>query len=144
MSQFSVRNFCLTVPKTSVEESFFVLEVFWYQKKLGIREGEAITSFRQFFLSLGTESFRRGTMLCSTKYRITISFMSMRGILGFSKKNFVVSEYGKNFVGATFLCFTNFLVSKRSWIRWGEGTSITIFRQKILSHCVEKLHRGTF
>ena len=49
LSKFSVRDFCLTVPKTSVEESFFVSEVFWYRQKLGIREGEAITSFRHFF-----------------------------------------------------------------------------------------------
>ena len=49
LSKFSVRDFCLTVPKTSVEESFFVSEVFWYGKKLGIGEGEALTSFRQFF-----------------------------------------------------------------------------------------------
>ena len=32
MSRFSVKNFCLTVLKTSVEESFSVSEVFWYRK----------------------------------------------------------------------------------------------------------------
>ena len=119
-SRFSVRNFCLTVPKISVEETFFVSEVFWYRKKLGIREGEALTFFRQFFLSHSTESFRRGTMLCSTKYRITISFLPMSGILGYSKETlFCHSTEKPNFVGQPLCVFTKFVVSKKSWIRWG-------------------------
>ena len=103
MPRFSVRNFCLTVPKTSVEKSFFVSEVFWYRKKLGIREGEAITSFRQFFFSHSTEFFLRGTMLCSTKYRITISFMPMSGFLGYSKET-LLCHSTEQLRRATFLC----------------------------------------
>ena len=44
---FSLKNFCLTVPKNFVEEPFCVSENFWYRKMLGIREGASITIFCQ-------------------------------------------------------------------------------------------------
>ena len=103
MSRFSVRNFCLTVPKTSVEETFFVSEVFWYREKLSIREGEAITFFRQFFLSHSTESFRRGTKLFSTKYRVTINLMPTSRFSGVSKESFLCHSTEK-LRRTTFLC----------------------------------------
>ena len=46
---FLLKNFCLTVPKSFVEEPFCVSENFWYRKMLGIREGADITIFRQIF-----------------------------------------------------------------------------------------------
>ena len=103
LSRFSGRNFCLTVPKISVEETFFVSEVFWYRKKLGIREGEAITSFRQFFLSRSTEFSRRGTMLLSTKYRVTINLMPTSRFSGVSKESFLCHSTEK-LRRTTFLC----------------------------------------
>ena len=52
ISRFSVKNFCLTVPKNFVEETFCVSKNFWYRKMLGIREGAGITIFRQnYFVS---------------------------------------------------------------------------------------------
>ena len=44
---FLLKNFCLTVPKTLVEEPFCVSENFWYRKIVGIREGAGITIFCQ-------------------------------------------------------------------------------------------------
>ena len=112
MPRFSVRNFCLTVPKTSVEKSFFVSEVFWYRKKLGIREGEAITSFRHFLFH-STKFFRRGTMLLSTKYRVTIIFRPTSGISGVSKESLLCHSTEK-LRRATFLCIHKFCGIEKS------------------------------
>ena len=102
-----VAFFCRKLLSHSAEDFrrgiFLCFKVFLVWKKLGIREGEAITSFRQFFFSHSTESFLRGTTLCSTKYRITISFMPMSGILGYSKETFLCHSTEK-LRRATFLC----------------------------------------
>ena len=50
LSRFSVRNFCLTVSKKFVEDSFRVRQKFWYRKMVGIRGGASITIFRQTVL----------------------------------------------------------------------------------------------
>ena len=61
---FSLKNFCLTVPKIFVGWPFCVSQNFWYQKMLGIREGAGNMIFCRIFLSHSTETFRRRTLLC--------------------------------------------------------------------------------
>ena len=55
---FPLKNFCLTVPKTFVEETFCVSENFWYRKMLRIERGRVT---RQNFVCPSAEKFRRGT-----------------------------------------------------------------------------------
>ena len=143
MSRLSVKNFCLTVLKTSVEETFSVSKVFWYRKTLGIREGEAITSFRQFFLSHSTESFRRVTMLCSTKYRVTISFLPRSGISAFSKETLFCHSTEK-LRRATLLCIHNVFGIEKTHGYDEEREGLSRFSLKtFLSHSVENVYSGT-
>ena len=65
--------------------------------------------------------------------------MPKRGISQFSRKNIVVSQYRKYFVGEPFFVSENFLYRKNLWIRGGRGGgSITIFRQKNVCLTVPK------
>ena len=95
---FSVRTFCLTVPKNIVEVPFCVRQKIWYRNKLAIREGASITIFRQIVLSHSSESSRRGTLLCFRMFRVPKKFMSKRGISRFSIETFWLT-LAKNFVG---------------------------------------------
>ena len=63
VSQFSVGSFCLTVPKKVVGEPFS-LSLASGTKFIYASEGYVMIS-RQKFLSHSTESFPRGTLLCS-------------------------------------------------------------------------------
>ena len=70
LSRFSVRNFCLTVFKKFVEDSFRVRQKLWYRKMVGIRGGASITIFRRIVLSHSSESSRRGILLCFRMSRV--------------------------------------------------------------------------
>ena len=80
LSRFSVRTFCLTVPKNFVEDTSCVQQKIWYRKKLAIREAASITIFRRIILPHSTESFRRGILPCSRKFRVSKKFMPKKRI----------------------------------------------------------------
>ena len=61
--------------------------------------------------------------------------MPKRGISRFSIENFL-SHSTEKLPGGTLLCFTKFLVSKKSMDKRGGERSITIFRRKFfVLHC---------
>ena len=69
MSRFCVENFCLTVPKKFVGESFCAV----FQKIYGSEKGKNFVDKRrgevskfsvEKFLSHSAEKFHRGTLLC--------------------------------------------------------------------------------
>ena len=62
-----------------------------------------------FYLSHSTETFRRGALLCFTKFLVSKNFMHKRGYLDFVENFFLTAP--KNFVGEP-LCFRKILVSK--------------------------------
>ena len=87
LSRFSVRTFCLTVPRNFVEEPVCVRKKIWYREKLATREGASITIFPQIVLSHSTESSRRGILLCFKKSQVSKKSMSKKGISRFSMEN---------------------------------------------------------
>ena len=101
-----VAFFCRKLLSHSAEDFrrgiFLCLKIFLVRKILGIREGEATTSFRHFLLH-STKFFRRGTMLLSTKYRVTIIFRPTSGISGVSKESLLCHSTEK-LRRTTFLC----------------------------------------
>ena len=94
------------------------------------------------FLSHGTESFLRGTLLCSRKLRVSKNFMPKRWISPFSIKN-LLSHATEKLRRGTLLCFTNFLVSKKNYGEEGRGGVSRFSVEKFLSHSAEKFRRGT-
>ena len=64
---FSSKNFCLTVPKNFVGESFSVSSISGFEEMLGIRKGGWRFSV-EFFLSQSTETIRRLTLLCCVSH----------------------------------------------------------------------------
>ena len=63
-------------------------------------------------LSHSNEKFRRGTLPCFKKIRVSKNFMPMRGISRFSIEN-LLSHSTESFRRGTFQSFTKFLVSKK-------------------------------
>ena len=99
---FPSKLFCPLVPDRFVEESYCVSKEFWYPKMLQVKDGAGITIFRQKLLSHSTEKFRRGPLLCFTKFLVSEIVMDKRGdILVFSSKLFFI-KLPKYFVKETF------------------------------------------
>ena len=67
VSRFSVENFCLTVPKLNVVESF-TNAFFSGSEKVWIERGEYQGFPPKFFLSHIAEYFRRGVLYCCTNF----------------------------------------------------------------------------
>ena len=61
------------------------------------KRGESLFFRSKLFFSQGTESFRRGTVLCSRKVRVSKSFMPKREIKGLSIES-LLSHSTENFV----------------------------------------------
>ena len=66
VSRFSVENFCLTVPKIFVGESFTVALISGTEKVWRRREG--IKILRRIFLSHSAENLRRGILYCCINF----------------------------------------------------------------------------
>ena len=100
---FSLRNFCFTVPKNFVEEPFWVSENFWYRKVLGIKEGTGITIFRQncFCLTVPKISVGEWILYCCNNFGYRKS-LDKRGGGGREYHNFLSKSFcltvPKNFV----------------------------------------------
>ena len=60
---FPSNIFCLTVPKKSLREAFFVSQIFFHRKMSGIREGVIHVFPSKIFLSHSAEEIQRGTLL---------------------------------------------------------------------------------
>ena len=106
--------------------------------------GRVSRLFLKIVGSRNNESFGRGTILCFRNSRVSNIFMPKSGKQRFSEETVLCPSTNK-LRRATFLCFMKFLVSKNSWIRHGGRKRVSRFSVKnFLSHCVEKLHWGSF
>ena len=124
------RNFCLTVSKNFIGEPFHVSPKFWYRKILWIRgEGGKITIFGHNFISPTVPKVFVGEPFSDSLISGMEKFYAYAGIFTFSRKN-LFSHTTEKLRRVTLLCVTNFLVSKKLWIRGEDRGSITIFRQK--------------
>ena len=87
-------KFCLTVLKKLVEQPFCASEKFCYRKMFWIWEEGVVSRYLSKSLSHTTGKFRRGTLLCFRKRRVSEIFMDKRrgGVSQFFVKVFV-SQY---------------------------------------------------
>ena len=90
VSRFSVENFCLTVLKISVGQSFAVAIISGIGK-VWIREGGSIKIFRRIFLSHSAEKIRWAILCCCNDfgYRESLDKRGERSIKIFRRKFFV-------------------------------------------------------
>ena len=134
---------CLTVPKKFIEEPFCVSESFGYRKILGIRGGGKYQDFPSKFFCLSSEKFRRGTLLCFRKFRVSKNIRDVRGgVSSFSVKNFFCLTVPKHFVRrGTLLCFRKFRVSKNFM---PTGGILRFSIENLLSNRTENLRREPF
>ena len=84
---FPSKVFCLTVPKTSVGESFTVAVISGI-KKLWIRGG-GIKIFHRLFLSHSAEKLRRGVLYCCNSFGYRKTLVKRGEHQGFPSKIFV-------------------------------------------------------
>ena len=107
---FPSKSLCLTVPKIFVGEFFSVSLTLGIEKKLGIRERErereretGLRFFVVIVVSHSNETFRRGTLRCFRKFRVSKNFMPKRGISRFSIE-YLLSHSTENLRRRTLLC----------------------------------------
>ena len=89
---FPLKNFCLTVPKNFVEETFCVSENFWYQKMLGKREGGYHDFLSKLFCLTVPKNFVREPFSVSLIAGIE-KFYASEGYVTIFRRKFFVSQY---------------------------------------------------
>ena len=137
-SRFSLKNFCLTVPKNFVEEAFFVPKKFWYQNISGIRVRGGYHVFSSKLLDLAIPNLLVEELFCVSEtlgYRIFLCLRAENN--DFPKKLFCV-QVPTNFVGQLFVHSQKFWYRKKIMDKMGEGKIITIFPKKFLCPSVSK------
>ena len=128
---FPLKNCCLTVPENFVGEPFCVSENFRYRKKLWIRRGkEGVSQFSiKNLLSHRTGKFRKGTLLCLAKFRVSKNILH-EGSSTISCR--LCLTVPKNFVREPFYVSEKIWYRKIFWIKRAEGGSVTIFHRKFV------------
>ena len=93
---FRQNCFCLTVPNRFAEETFCAVfqEISDSEKVYRWGGGGASRFFVEIVLSHSTQTFRRGTLLCFRKFRVSKNFMPKRGTSRFSIEK-LFSRYRK-------------------------------------------------
>ena len=104
-------NFCLKMPKIFGGKPSCVSQTFFLSKMLGIREGRISRFSVKIVFRHSTGSFRRGTILCFKKFRLSKVFTPKMGISRFSKEN-LLSQSPIKQRRKTLVCITKILVSK--------------------------------
>ena len=138
---FPSKTWRLTVSKNIVGETFCVSEKNWYRKLLWISGRRKDNhDFSQIFLPHSIEKFRRGSLLCFKKLRMSDIFMDKRkgGVSQFFSKFFSHSTEKNR--RATLMCFRRNLVTKNV-MDTRRRSCITIFRQSF-SLTVPKIFEG--
>ena len=138
---FSIKSFCLTVPKVSVGESFTVALVSCSEKVWRMRGGGSYQNFPSKNLCLRVpnnsvgESF--SVALISVTERVWIR---RRGEIKIFRRKFFVSPCWKNSVGES---FTVALKSCSEKVYGQEGKGVSRYSVEIfLCHSAEKFRRG--
>ena len=98
----------LSSSNLSVLQNFF-----FYRKVSGKREGAGIKIFVKIVLSHSAENFRRETLLCFRKLRVSKNFIPKLGISRFSIE-ILLSQSTEELRRGTLLFLTSFLVLKNS------------------------------
>ena len=98
---FLLNNFCLTVPKTFVEETFCVSKNLRYRKFFWIRGGGVSRFFVEIVLFHSTETFHRGSYLCLRKFQGSRFSMKRGEKLDFLSESFCVTV-AKHFLEKSF------------------------------------------
>ena len=137
---FPSKLLCLILSKHFVEEPLCVPEKLWYRKMLPI-SGEGSRFSVQIVLSLSTESFCRGSLLCFKRLRYRKLLRIRDGdIVTIFRHKFCLAV-PKNFVRDPFCVSEIFEYRKYLWTRGGTSR---FFVQIVLSHSTETFCRKTF
>ena len=111
---FPSKEFCLTLPRKFVEDTFCVSENIVVSKKIFHRKGISLFTAENF-LSHSTETFRRGNLLCFRKFFVSKNFMDKKckgeGVSRVSVGN-ILSHSTEKLPKGTLWCFRKFRVSK--------------------------------
>ena len=110
---FPSESFCLTVPKKFVGHPSVFQKIFGMKKIMDKRTG--ITFFRRKFFVSQCRKNSWGTFSVSKN----LGYRKILCISRFSVENFQ-SHSAKKLHGGTILCFRNFSVRKKLWIRGRE------------------------
>ena len=133
--------FCLTGPKNFVKGPVCVSEIFWYGKKLWIRDrlgGGGITFFRRIFFVSQCRKILWATLQCFRKFGVSKIFMHKKGISLFSVDFFCFTVPIK-FVGEPLRVSKKFWYRKFLCIGGGHHGFVDFFSQDRN----EKLPKGT-
>ena len=115
---FPSKSFCLTVPKTSLGESFTVA-IFSGIEKVWIRGGEYQDFASKVFCLTVPKSFVGEPFSVSLSAGTEKVWIGEGGVSSFSVEKFL-SHSAENFRRRTFYCFTNCGYRKSLDKRWGE------------------------
>ena len=102
---------------------------------LGIKEGVIHVFRSEIFLSHSAKKFRRGTLLCFTKFMVSKNFLEKRGEYQEFPSFVFCLTVQKNIVGEHFFVSQNFRYRKLSGIR--EGVIHNFPSENFVSLCRE-------
>ena len=120
------RNFCLTVPKNFVRESYCFSENFWFRKVLWMKRGRGVTFLRRKFLVSQCRIISWASLQCFRKF-------------GVSKKIMHYVSQCQEISWASLQCFRKFGVSKNFMHQRGGVPRFSV--ENFLSHSADKIRR---
>ena len=143
--RFRSKNFCLTVPKISVGESFTDALFSGSEKVYGQEGGRGVPRFSvEKFLSHSAENFRRGILYCCINfgYRENLEKRGGGGDQDFPSKFFCLTV-PKIFVGESFTVAL-FSGSEKVYGQEGGRGVLRFSLESLLPHSAENLRRESF
>ena len=129
MSQFFVKIFCLTLPKSFVSIPWIFLKTWGIEKFLCIIGG--ITNFRRNIFVSQCRKILWASLQCFRKIEVSKNFMHKRGYQNFPSKNFCLSV-PKIFVRESYCFWKNFWFQK---VLWMKARITFLFLKFLVSQC---------